>query len=103
MDLESIIKAMTPEIRDNLSRAIETGRWPDGSALTQKQREDSMQALIAWDSVHGEDTGEPFKVSRGGKFMTAADLRAKDPTPTRQVIELSETASKPDSKTNKSS
>ena len=103
MDLKSIIKAMTPEIRDNLSRAIETGRWPDGSELTQKQREDSMQALIAWDSVYGEDSGEPFKVSRGGKFMTAADLRAKDSTPTRHVIEVGEAPSKSDSTTKKSS
>ncbi len=68
MDLKDIVSTMTPEVRENLSRAIEIGRWPDGSRLTEQQKADSMQALIAWDAFYGEKTEEPFKVQKGGEF-----------------------------------
>ena len=71
MDLKQIIAAMTPEIRDNLSRAVEIGRWPDGSKLSDQQKASSMQAVIAFDTRYGEVTDEPFKVQKGGKFNQA--------------------------------
>jgi uncharacterized protein len=82
MDLSKITAAMTPEIRDNLAKAIEIGKWADGTKLTEQQLADSMKAVIAWDATHAEETDEPFKVAKGGRYKTAADMRAKSNVPT---------------------
>jgi len=68
MDLKEVLSAMTPEIRESLSTAVEIGRWPDGSKLTEQQKSSSMQAIIAWDAHYGQITDEPFKVQKGGKL-----------------------------------
>ncbi|MCP4270549.1 MAG: DUF1315 family protein [Gammaproteobacteria bacterium] len=68
MDLKDVLSAMTPEIRERLSTAIEVGRWPDGSKLTEQQKSSSIQAVIAWDAHFGKITDEPFKVQKGGKL-----------------------------------
>jgi len=68
MELQEIISAMNPEIREKLAAAVETGRWPDGSKLSDQQKASSMQAIIAWDSKFGEKTDEPFRVQKGGKL-----------------------------------
>jgi len=67
---------MTLEVRSNLSKAVEIGRWPDGTKLSDEQRKNSMQAIIAWDSVHGEKTDEPFRVQKGGEFNSLANKKS---------------------------
>ena len=68
MDLKNIVATMSPEIRENLATAIEIGRWPDGSKLSDQQKSSSLQAIIAWDSYYGEKTDEPFRVQKGGEY-----------------------------------
>ncbi|TDF41405.1 DUF1315 family protein [Alteromonadaceae bacterium M269] len=48
MQLDSLIKSMTPEIYERLAQAVETGKWPDGTKLTEEQRENSMQAVMIY-------------------------------------------------------
>lgn len=52
MDIEQLIDSITPQIYENLKRSVETGKWPDGRPVTQEQRENSMQAIIAYDLRH---------------------------------------------------
>ncbi|MEH6466372.1 MAG: DUF1315 family protein [Porticoccus sp.] len=52
MDFQQLIESITPEIYANLKRAVELGKWPDGSRLTIEQREQSLQAIIAYDARH---------------------------------------------------
>lgn len=40
---------------DNLRRALEIGRWPDGRAVSAAQREICLQTVIAWERVHRAD------------------------------------------------
>ncbi|WP_348719479.1 DUF1315 family protein [uncultured Alcanivorax sp.] len=47
---DDLIAAMTPEVCDNMRRAIETGKWADGRPLTREQRETCLQAVIAWEA-----------------------------------------------------
>ena len=47
MDYQQMIDSMTPEVFENLRRAVELGKWPDGQALNSQQRENAMQAIIA--------------------------------------------------------
>lgn len=52
MDLQQLIQSITPEIYQNLKRSIELGKWPDGRVLTPEQKENSLQALIAYETLH---------------------------------------------------
>jgi uncharacterized protein YeaC (DUF1315 family) len=52
MDYQQLIDTMSPQIYQSLKRSVEVGKWPDGRALTQEQRETTMQAMIAWGEKH---------------------------------------------------
>lgn len=49
MNINDILNSITPEVYENLKRAIELGKWPDGRAVTREQREHCMQAVIAYE------------------------------------------------------
>lgn len=52
MNYLEMIDSMTPDIYRALKQAVEIGKWPDGSVLTAPQRENAMQAVIAWGEKH---------------------------------------------------
>lgn len=52
MDFHKLIDAMTPAVYENLKRAVELGKWPDGKRLAPEQRETCLQAMIAWEHRH---------------------------------------------------
>ncbi|NIB41130.1 YeaC family protein [Pseudomaricurvus alkylphenolicus] len=52
MNFEELLGSITPEIYENLKRAIEIGKWPDGRVLTDEQRQHCMQAVIAYEHQH---------------------------------------------------
>mgnify|MGYP003652835516 CR=1 FL=1 len=47
---QTMIESITPEIHENLKTAVETGRWPNGDKLSQKQVAHSLQAIIAYEA-----------------------------------------------------
>lgn len=47
-EYSKLVASLTPEVYERLKRAVETGRWPDGRALSVEQREHSLNAVIAW-------------------------------------------------------
>lgn len=69
MELQQLIQSMTPELYQNLIRAVELGRWGDGRKVTKEQRENSIQAIIYYEHMnnipaeqrigHMEDQGKP--------------------------------------------
>ncbi|MBC3767293.1 YeaC family protein [Neptunicella marina] len=48
MSMDTLLKAITPEIYQNLSSAVETGKWPDGTPLTEEQKANSMQMVMLY-------------------------------------------------------
>jgi uncharacterized protein YeaC (DUF1315 family) len=52
MNFSDLINSITPEIYQNLKRAVEIGKWPNGDKLTDEQREHCMQAMIAFEQKH---------------------------------------------------
>jgi uncharacterized protein YeaC (DUF1315 family) len=52
MNIEDLLKNITPEIYQNLKRAVELGKWPTGDRLSKEQRETCMQAVIAYEHLH---------------------------------------------------
>ncbi|MCK0153908.1 YeaC family protein [Alcanivorax sp. S6407] len=67
---EDLIATMTPEICDNMRRAVELGKWPDGRVLTKEQRETCMQAVLAWEAKNlpeEQRTGYMEQACKGDK------------------------------------
>ncbi|WP_107851061.1 YeaC family protein [Oceanimonas marisflavi] len=73
---QQAIAAMPKEVYERLKTAVELGKWPDGSALTQEQKENSMQAVLAWQAMHN-DNPEHMTIGKGGELVmkTKAELR----------------------------
>jgi len=67
MQIDEIIKAITPEAHKNLIRAVELGKWPDGTRLSKEQREQCMQAVIAYDAKHLPAEERVGHIDRGVK------------------------------------
>ena len=49
MNLQQLLNSITPDIYQQLQKAVETGKWPDGRSISEEQRALCMQAIIAYD------------------------------------------------------
>lgn len=58
MDYSQLVATITPEIRDNMLKAVELGRWPNGDKVSEEQRAHCLQALIAYDELSGKPKSE---------------------------------------------
>jgi uncharacterized protein YeaC (DUF1315 family) len=52
MEFQQLIESITPEIYNKLKSAIEVGKWPDGTQMTPIQKDNTLQAIIAYDALH---------------------------------------------------
>ncbi len=71
MDYEELIDSLTPEVVERLKRGIETGRWPDGRPVTPEQRENSLQAVIAWEQRRLPEEERVGYIDKGAKARAA--------------------------------
>jgi uncharacterized protein YeaC (DUF1315 family) len=55
MNFEQMIRQVSPDIYENLKEAVELGRWPDGSRLTEQQKKDSMELVLGYNLMHFEE------------------------------------------------
>lgn len=78
MDYQQMIDSMTQETYRNLRQAVELGKWPDGKQLTLEQRENTMQAVIAWGQKHLPEAERVGFIDKGHK----ADDSCDDPVET---------------------
>mgnify|MGYP001553638811 FL=1 len=67
MDYQQMIENLSPELYRSLRRAVELGRWPDGSRLTSEQRAHAMQAIIAWGERHLDENERVGYIDKGHK------------------------------------
>ncbi len=73
MDYQQLIASMTPETYRSLRRAVELGKWPDGKVLTPEQRENAMQAVIAWGEKHLDPEQRIGYIDKGHKAGDSCD------------------------------
>ena len=73
MDYLKMIETMSPEVYSRLKRSVELGKWPDGRALTAAQRENALQAVIAWDRLHLEASEQTGFIDKGRKAGSSCD------------------------------
>ncbi len=79
MDYQQMIDSMTPEVFENLRRAVELGKWPDGQALNSQQRENAMQAIIAWGKSHLSEHDQIGFIDKGHKEGDSCDDPSETP------------------------
>ena len=77
MNYQEYVDSLTPDMIDRLRRGVETGRWPDGRALTPEQREHSLQAIIAWEETHLPEEQRVGYIDRGSKSAEASNAPAE--------------------------
>lgn len=52
MTYEELIERLDPAVYQNLRRAIELGKWPDGRRVTDEQRRTCLEAVIHYEQTH---------------------------------------------------
>lgn len=52
MNYQDLIERLDPSVYQNLRRAVELGKWPDGRTLTDEQRSTCMEAILYYERVH---------------------------------------------------
>lgn len=50
MQLDHLLASMTPQVYEKLLQAVATGKWQDGTALTEQQQQSTMQAVLLYQS-----------------------------------------------------
>ena len=52
MTYDELIQRLDPTVYQNLRRAIELGKWPDGRRVTDEQRRTCLEAVIYYEQTH---------------------------------------------------
>ena len=73
---EQLIEHMDEALYLRLKEAVEIGRWPDGRALTEQQKQDTMALVLLYQARH-LDQDEPFSVGKDGQMIvkSKAEMR----------------------------
>jgi len=74
--LEAMVDAMTPEVYERLATAVETGKWPDGVALSQEQRDNCLQLVMLYQARHNESP-QHMTIGKGGEMVTKSKRELK--------------------------
>ncbi|GLS84387.1 YeaC family protein [Paraferrimonas haliotis] len=76
-ELNKVIENMPHEVYLNLKQAVELGKWPDGSLLTEAQKESSMQAIILYQATRLQQT-DHLMVGKDGQLNHKSKAQLKE-------------------------
>lgn len=79
--------ALPQEMIDRFSEAVATGRWDDGTLLSDEQKEVCIQAIMLHQATQN-DVGEAFSVTASGELITGKQARAESSMPKRNAKEI---------------
>jgi uncharacterized protein YeaC (DUF1315 family) len=68
MNIEQMLASVTPEVFENLKYAVETGKWQNGQRLTEEQRENSLQLVLAYQAKI-EKSNQQFTIGEDGEMV----------------------------------
>ena len=77
MNIEQMIDNMTPEIYQRLATAVELGKWPDGVALTDEQKENCLQLVMLWQSRNNSDA-QHMTIDTNGQMVMKSKQQLKE-------------------------
>ncbi|ENE4830186.1 YeaC family protein [Klebsiella michiganensis] len=76
MEIERIIDGMTPEVYQRLAMAVELGKWPDGVALTDEQKENCLQLVMLWQARYNVDA-QHMTIDTNGQMVMKSKQQLK--------------------------
>ncbi len=76
MNLEQMLATITPEVYENLKYAVETGKWQNGQAVSEAQRENALQLVMAYQSKVEKST-EHFTIGQDGEMVMKSKRELK--------------------------
>ena len=68
MNISDMAKGLTPEVYQRLQLAAETGKWPDGTQLTEQQHQQTVQLVMLYQSQVLK-TEQHFAVGEDGQIV----------------------------------
>jgi len=71
------VQQMDRQVYEQLLESLSSGRWPDGRALTETQRQHAMRAVITWGEIHLSPEERVGFIDKGAKAGDVCD----DPKP----------------------
>jgi len=71
------VQQMDRQVYEQLLESLSSGRWPDGRALTETQRQHAMRAVITWGEIHLSPEERVGFIDKGAKAGDVCD----DPNP----------------------
>lgn len=76
MDFKALVGAMSPDTYQKLADAVATGRWADGNVLSEQQKAQTLQLVLAYQSTVLK-SDELFTVGADGQLIqkTKAELK----------------------------
>ena len=87
MDVKDLIEVMTLEIYQRLVQAVELGKWPDGVALTPEQKENSLQAVMLWQSMNNVDP-QHMSIGTDGQIVMKSKQELKQQFVAEPLVKL---------------
>ncbi|MDT7524943.1 MULTISPECIES: YeaC family protein [Idiomarinaceae] len=76
MQFDELLASITPETFERLLQAVELGRWPDGAKLSEEQRANSIQLVMAYQARY-RPSDEPFRIGSDGQLVTRSKREMK--------------------------
>lgn len=76
MNLEQMLASITPEVYENLKYAVETGKWQNGQSVSEAQRENALQLVMAYQSKVEKST-EHFTIGQDGEMVMKSKRELK--------------------------
>jgi len=58
---------LSPSLYQELKQAVETGKWSDGKQLNDSQKADTLQLIMAYQSLYNKQP-EHFSIAKGGEI-----------------------------------
>ena len=68
MSIEKLVNTITPEIYERLKYGAATGKWPDGTPLSNAQKEQTVQLVMMYQAKI-EKSNEQFTVGEDGQMV----------------------------------
>ncbi|WP_105255614.1 YeaC family protein [Pseudoalteromonas sp. T1lg75] len=76
MNIDQLVLSITPEVYERLQYGAATGKWPDGSPLSEQQKEQTVQLVMLYQAkVLKSD--EQFTVGADGQLVQKSKKELK--------------------------
>lgn len=68
MNLESLVQSITPQTYERLAYGAATGKWPDGTELSEEQKQQTVQLVMLYQAKVLK-SNEQFTVGESGELV----------------------------------